>query len=375
MTTSSKSLRSLIATGALAVVGCFAAPVTASGFTSGGRTSTLASALDQQALVSANWSGYIAGGDSTADSAENFSSVSGSWVQPSVTCSSGETESAFWVGLGGDDSQSDALEQAGTEADCTSTGKATYYAWYELLPAAPVRLGLTVDAGDHISTTVSVGGTSVTVVLKDTTTGASETKNLYMADPDVSSAEWIAEAPSACVNDESCEPLPLADFGSVTFTSASAAANGQTAPISGWSAEPMELSSSEADSGLGADGYGAGGYRGVDDEASGGAVPSSLTSSGSSFSVTWRAGAEDEGTTSGSGYGAEDPYDESGSYEGDGETGAYEDGSGYGGYGYYEGDGAFGGGYGGYGYYEGYGETSTYRGYDTLGGYGSSTSM
>ena len=44
-----------------------------------------------------------------------------------------------------------------------------------------------------------------------------------MSNPDISSAEWIAEAPSTCSQGlSSCTPLPLADFGTVQFTSASA---------------------------------------------------------------------------------------------------------------------------------------------------------
>ena len=39
-----------------------------------------------------------------------------------------------------------------------------------------------------------------------------------MSNPDTSSAEWIAEAPSQCDGSGSCQPLPLADFGTVQFT-------------------------------------------------------------------------------------------------------------------------------------------------------------
>jgi hypothetical protein len=54
-----------------------------------------------------------------------------------------------------------------------------------------------------------------------------------MSSPTVSSAEWIAEAPSRCVSSSSqdCHILSLADFGSVTFTGASARALGLLAPV------------------------------------------------------------------------------------------------------------------------------------------------
>ncbi len=178
-----------------------------------------------QEAVSQNWAGYVAGDSS---SGTQFSSVSGSWVQPTAKCGSGQTYSAFWVGLGGSGDQSSALEQTGTQADCNADGSTDYYAWYELVPAAPVRLGLAIQPGDHIAAKVSVSGTNVTVSLSDQTSGQSTTKTLQMDSPDTSSAEWIAEAPSACDGSGSCQPLPLADFGTVQFTSATATANGHT---------------------------------------------------------------------------------------------------------------------------------------------------
>ena len=56
------------------------------------------------------------------------------------TANSQPTYSAYWVGLGGGGQQSSALEQIGTQADCSTSGTATYYAWYELVPSAPVKL-------------------------------------------------------------------------------------------------------------------------------------------------------------------------------------------------------------------------------------------
>ena len=125
-------------------------------------------------------------------------------------------------------------------------GSAEYYAWYELVPAAPVKLDLAIKPGDHISAKVDVSGTNVTVSLTDQTSGQSTTKTLQMDNPDTSSAEWIAEAPSACDGSGGCQPLPLADFGTVQFTSATATANGHTGTISDsdWSAQPVALGGS-----------------------------------------------------------------------------------------------------------------------------------
>lgn len=279
---------------------------------------TATAATVGQAAVSANWAGYVAGGT-------QFSSVSGSWVQPSATCGSGQTYSAFWVGLGGSSNQSGSLEQVGTQADCTADGGADYYAWYELVPAAPVNLGLTVKPGDHISARVSVSDSNVTVSLSDQTSGQSLTKTLQMSNPDTSSAEWIAEAPSQCDSAGSCQPLPLAEFGTVQFTGASATANGHTGPIddSAWNAQPVALGAGGTyDVSLGSGG------------SSAGATPSSLSSDGSSFSVAYQAGSASTGAAGGQG-----------GYGYGGYPGGY-DGYGYGGY---PGDYGYGGGYGGYG--------------------------
>jgi hypothetical protein len=286
-----------------------------------GASAATAATVDQQAAVSQNWAGYVAG-------RTQFSSVSGSWVQPAAKCGAGQTYSAFWVGLGGSSDQSSALEQTGTQADCTADGGTEYYAWYELVPAAPVKLDLAIKPGDHISAKVSVSGSDVTVSLSDRTTGQSATKTLQMDNPDTSSAEWIAEAPSACDGSGSCQTLPLADFGTVQFTSATATANGHTGTISdpNWDAQPVQLGGS----GISDISYGS-------DTGPSGASPSSLSSDGSSFSVAAQAGAGSTGAAGGAGgYG-------------------YGDGYGYGGY---PGDYGYGGGgygYGGYGYGDSYG--------------------
>jgi hypothetical protein len=293
-----------------------------------------ASAATQvQESASANWSGYVTGGSSDGSS-RKYSSVSGSWVEPAATCTSGQGYAAFWVGLGGSGSSSNALEQVGTEADCSSTGTASHFAWYELVPAAPVRLDLAISAGDRISSRVTVQGTSVTTSLTDQTTGKSVTKQLQMSNPDVSSAEWIAEAPSSCDQTGSCQPLPLANFGTVKFTDATATADGHTGTISdpSWSTSSVALNGS----GQGSDFASIG-----SDSSSAGATPSSLSGDGSAFSVSWQDDASQSSAGAGS---VGDSTGGGGSVAGDGGYG------GYGGYGDY-GDGGYGYGAAGSGYY------------------------
>ena len=273
---------------------------------------TSAASADVQQAESANWSGYVVGGSSSSGSGKQFSSVSGSWVQPAVKCTSSSDDSAFWVGLGGADesggsasgsgdgsgfgggsgvgqssdgsSQSDSLEQAGTEADCSTGGTASYFAWYELVPAAPVRMDLAVHAGDHITTKVTISGSNMVVNMSNQTTGQSTTKTVPTNNPDLSSAEWIAEAPSQCDGSGSCTPLPLSNFGTVNFTGASATTtDGHTGTISDsdWSAAAVQLNPEATSSGFG------GGAQFASTGSSGGATPSSLSSDGSSFSVAY----------------------------------------------------------------------------------------
>ena len=257
------------------------------------------------AQPSANWAGYSATG-------AQFSKVSGSWVQPEASCDSGTGDAAFWVGIGGATEESSALEQTGTEVDCSS-GSPVYSAWYELVPAASVPVDLEVNPGDHMSASVGVDGTQVSIALSNDTTGRSFTKTLSMDSPDTSSAEWIAEAPSAC-QVSSCQTVPLADFGTVAFTDATATGDGQTGTAAQWGAQPMQLS---------------------DATAAAGAVPSTLD--GGAFSVAWQSSDATQTSGDGSGYGF-DPGTDYGYDPGSDYGYGYDPGSDYG-YGDVPGDG------------------------------------
>jgi hypothetical protein len=227
------------------------------------------------ATTSTNWAGYA-----TSRPGVRFRHVSGTWVAPAAHCGSGGRRySAVWLGLGGLHTTSTALEQVGTEADCAG-GKGYYSAWYELVPAAPVKLGLTVRPGDTMSASVTVSGHSVKLFLADRTRGTSFSKQLDVAQVDVSSAEWIVEAPSACGDNGTCRALPLANFGTTTFGSVRAtSATGHTGTISdpAWSAVAITLSAR------------ARGLRFATDQGSGTAAPANLSPAGDAFAVTYQA--------------------------------------------------------------------------------------
>jgi hypothetical protein len=229
------------------------------------------------ASVSSNWAGYVAtarGGSRTA-----FSSVSGVWTQPAVSCPAGrESYSATWVGLGGYGERSRALEQAGTDANCSRSGHAAYAAWYELLPAAPTAVRLAVHPGDLLVAAVTVSGRHVNFAIRDLTSGTRFAKTVHASATDLSSAEWIVEAPSACVGEVSCRPLALADFGQVGFAHATATAGGRTGPAGSWAATALELHQRALQ-------LSAAARRPQASEIL--AVPSSVSSSTGAFGVSW----------------------------------------------------------------------------------------
>ncbi len=200
--------------------------------------------------TSSNWSGYATTGTTYTD-------VKGTWIQPTATCGRRETSySSFWVGIDGDGTNS--VEQTGTDADC-SRGTPTYYAWYEMYPAYPVNLSGTVRPGDSMTAEVKYnGGTSFTLTITNNTRGWTFTTNQSSSSAARGSAEWIAEAPSSISG-----VLPLANFGTVNFSSCTA--------------NNVSISSNPNPDAIVM-------------TTSGGTVkaqPSGLGSGGTSFSVTW----------------------------------------------------------------------------------------
>jgi hypothetical protein len=219
---------------------------------------------------STNWAGYA------AQRAGGFHSVTASWVQPAPVCRpGGSTFSSYWVGLGGYSSSSSALEQIGTEVDCTRSGRVVSSAWYETVPAPSFTIFRPVRAGDTLTATVTVQRRRAHLVLQDITQRWTFTKNRTTYPVDVSSAEWIVEAPSQC-DGSSCQTLPLANFGSATFTGASATSpGGHTGSLGDpqWNLTRIQLR--PAGRRLGVNGL------------AGGATPSGLVAGGGSFSVAY----------------------------------------------------------------------------------------
>jgi peptidase A4-like protein len=236
-----------------------------------------APAAQASGTPSANWAGYAVHGTT-------FERVSGSWRQPRATCGArNRTYSAMWVGLGGYSLTSNDLEQVGTELDCKLNGQVSSSAWYELVPSPSHRITLQVHPGDRINASVRSSGGAVAVSIANVTTHHAFHKTFHPAGLDITSAEWILEAPSACIfGSSACETLPLTDFGQAAFQHARAqATTGHVGTISSsaWHRTKINLT---------AQGQVFSGDRPGITTLGASATPSALNSFGGSFSVLYR---------------------------------------------------------------------------------------
>ncbi len=196
---------------------------------------------------SSNWSGISL---NTAPGA--VTSVSASWFVPAVT-GSDAGYSSTWVGIDGDISST--VEQIGTESDTAYTaahdGTPQYYAWYEMYPAGyHYTTPTTVSPGDQITASVVYAGQTktgtkindnYTLTISDSTPSLTYpqgwTFSTVQSVPNHkigqrNSAEWIQEAPSGG------GVLPLANFGSVTFTNARATISNVNGTIASFVGNP-----------------------------------------------------------------------------------------------------------------------------------------
>ena len=213
--------------------------------------------------TSSNWSGYAVTGN-----VGSVTDVKGSWIVPAIqgSCPAGSKKqpnnqySSFWVGIDG--YTSNTVEQTGTDSDCQN-GKAVYYAWYEFYPQPSfVISSLVIHSGDVISAEVKYTSGAFTITITDTTTGKSFSASKKTGSAQRTSAEWIAEAPW------SGGVLPLANFGTVFFSSCSATVGGVTGAIGSFGSAVQSITM-------------------VTSSGETKAVPSGLSGGGSSFTVTW----------------------------------------------------------------------------------------
>jgi Peptidase A4 family len=199
--------------------------------------------------ISPNWSGYVL----TAAPGVRYSSATGTWKEPAVSCMRDRHGfSTIAVGLGGYGGNAQSDEQVGADANC-AMGKPRYFGWFDLAPYPSYTVPHAVHAGDVLTATVTILADSrpavVSVELDNRTAGWRFTRQIswvsagrflvapgaqntgIQALPDGTSAEWLVEAPASCV-DQVCSQASLANFGSVAMTGISAVADGVTGTLS-----------------------------------------------------------------------------------------------------------------------------------------------
>jgi Peptidase A4 family len=223
--------------------------------------------LHNGSVTTENWSGFAVTGS-------DFTYAKGSWHVPEVDCGkTPNTYSAFWVGIDGYGNKT--VEQTGTSSGCNGTSP-VYYAWYEFYPAGSVVItSMPIHAGDVMGASVTYSNGEFTVGIHNHTTGAEFSKTAKVSGAKRTSAEWIAEAP-CCTQGGGI--LPLADFDVANFgedytsdagTNYATDSTENDKPIVDFSTrEKITMVSS----------------KGVTE-----AVPTSLTSDGTSFRVYWKA--------------------------------------------------------------------------------------
>lgn len=191
-----------------------------------------------------NWFGYVQG--TLEKGTTLFNSISGDWTVPTATQhTAGQAESSSdWIGIGGGCVDSgcavgdNTLIQTGTEQDVDSTGKASYSAWWEIIPAPSIGIStFTVSPGDHMHADISeVAADSDlwNITLTDVTKGKTFTQTVPYPSTHLT-AEWIEETPLLIGTNAGLASLP--NLSTVPFSNAKV--NGASANLV--SSEEMQL--------------------------------------------------------------------------------------------------------------------------------------
>jgi hypothetical protein len=204
---------------------------------------------DNQQYDSYNWAGYAVTG-----ATGSVTDVKGSWVVPTVNCTTTPTGySSFWLGIDG--FSSTTVEQTGTDSDCVSfsgqTGTPNYYAWFEFYPnpSYVIEFSNGIRPGDMMTAEVKFAGQSsssgrrgsgslFTATITDVTQNETYTITSTVSGASQSSAEWIAEAP-CCGRGGSI--LPLADFSVIGFNSGTSTVQNTTGAIGSFGSNVQEI--------------------------------------------------------------------------------------------------------------------------------------
>jgi hypothetical protein len=172
-----------------------------------------------QSLSNVIWGGYVVADDFTSPTPQ-VTGVSASWTVPKVNVSV-EGYSSVWIGIGGQINDT-TLIQMGT-AQNSVDGKEEYSAWFEMLPKTASSIHTVhVHSGDRITAVINLVNPQLNLwsfEMTDHSNGNYFYQEVTYASSKLT-AEWIVERPTV-----KGQISTLADFGTITFTSASARLN------------------------------------------------------------------------------------------------------------------------------------------------------
>ncbi|KAF2147660.1 hypothetical protein K461DRAFT_215822, partial [Myriangium duriaei CBS 260.36] len=194
---------------------------------------------------SQNWAGAVLIGS-------GYTSVTGTFKVPAVSApSGGNSGTAYsgsaWVGIDGDTCETAILQ---TGVDFTiQDGQVSYDAWYEWYPDYAYNFDdISFSEGDTVKVTVKATSTTAgTATVENVSTGQTVSHTFRNEGSEgalcQTNAEWIVED-----YEQGNSLVSLIDFGTVTFTGASATTKSGTVGVSG--ATLIDMSSSGSSSGI-----------------------------------------------------------------------------------------------------------------------------
>ncbi|CEJ81739.1 hypothetical protein VHEMI01852 [[Torrubiella] hemipterigena] len=159
-----------------------------------------------------NWAGVI-------KKAAGVKTVTGTMGMPTIKNGAEDSAVSAWVGIDGNTCSTGALLQTGVDI----LGDGTFSPWVEWYPNDLIKLtDFVVNAGDKIKMTVTATSTTAgSAKLENLTTGNSSSHDFAKGPAALclAEADWILEDYD---DDNSGKIKPLVNFGTVSFTGASA---------------------------------------------------------------------------------------------------------------------------------------------------------
>ena len=185
------------------------------------------------AQASSNWAGYVAQGGPYTDVSGVFNVASLYGSQPLVSQNGSVTSATSeWIGIDGYLQSSTSIIQTGVVlSPVANTNSYTINAWWETYPnPAQIVSALTVSPNDVINASIAQVSPGIwSISLDDITNGQTFSQQVSYTGQ-LSTAEWIVEAPEI-----NARPTTLSPFSQVSFTTSESPTAGSSSFI------PLEM--------------------------------------------------------------------------------------------------------------------------------------